>query len=44
MMECQQAIRLWKLNPVYEEIFSVASMWKKVQRIIHVWDKTYKKY
>lgn len=23
-MECQQAIRLWKLNPVYEEIFSLA--------------------
>lgn len=24
MMECQQAIRLWKLNPVYEVIFSIA--------------------
>lgn len=22
MMKCQQAIRLWKLNPVYEEFFS----------------------
>lgn len=22
MMKCQQAIRLWKLNPVYEDIFS----------------------
>lgn len=35
-MECQQAIR--KLNPVYEEIDSMALMWKKVQIIIHKWE------
>ena len=31
MMECQQAVRLWKLNPVYEEylIFSINLMKKK---------------
>lgn len=38
MMECQQAIRPWKLNPVYEEMDSMALMWKKVQIIIHKWE------
>lgn len=43
-MECQQAIRLWKLNPVYKEIFLLASMWNKVQRIIQKLVKKYAKY
>lgn len=38
MMECQQAVSLWKLNPVYKEIVLMGQMWKKVIIIIHKWE------